>query len=406
MNIMIINHYAGSEEYGMEFRPYYLGYELVKMGHEVTVIASDCSHLRIMNPIITHSFEEEYINGVRYVFVKTPKYKKNNIKRFMNVITFVSKLKINSKILYKKYEPDVIIASSTYPYDMKAAMAIARHNIDTRVCFEIHDIWPMSLIELYKLSPKNPAMRHIQRAEIFAIENADTIISLLPHVNRHIEELGFHDTNYVYIPNGVVFKPELQLDPPHDIEDKINSLKENDKFILMYLGGFSKANALDDLIESAKYMDEKIHIVMIGDGPQKNEYEKLVLEQKIENITILPPVSKTQVNKTLQLADILYIGAKKTKLYKYGVGMNKIFDYMLSKRPIIYGIESSNDIVSEANCGITIKAESPTEIAYAAKELSEFDKEILYDMGENGYQYVFKNHDYEKLAKRYAIVIE
>ena len=50
MNILYINHYAGSPEMGMEFRTYYLASEWVKMGHNVTIIAGDYSHLRRKNP--------------------------------------------------------------------------------------------------------------------------------------------------------------------------------------------------------------------------------------------------------------------------------------------------------------------------------------------------------------------
>lgn len=46
MNIILINHYAGSNIHGMEFRPYYLAREWVKMGHNVTIIAASFSHLR------------------------------------------------------------------------------------------------------------------------------------------------------------------------------------------------------------------------------------------------------------------------------------------------------------------------------------------------------------------------
>ena len=40
MNILYINHYAGSPRMGMEFRPYYFAREWVKMGHDVTMIAN------------------------------------------------------------------------------------------------------------------------------------------------------------------------------------------------------------------------------------------------------------------------------------------------------------------------------------------------------------------------------
>ena len=49
MKILLINHYAGSIYHGMEFRPYYLSKEWVKMGHEVVIVAASFSHLRQKN---------------------------------------------------------------------------------------------------------------------------------------------------------------------------------------------------------------------------------------------------------------------------------------------------------------------------------------------------------------------
>ena len=65
MNIILINHYAGSNIHGMEFRPYYLAREWVKMGHNVTIIAASFSHLRQKSgySVIT----EEFIDGIRYI---------------------------------------------------------------------------------------------------------------------------------------------------------------------------------------------------------------------------------------------------------------------------------------------------------------------------------------------------
>ena len=83
MNILIINHYAGSDKYGMEFRPFYFGRELVKQGHAVTVIAAGYSHLRRKNPDVCADFTEEWIEGIRYVWMKTPAYRKNDLRRLL-----------------------------------------------------------------------------------------------------------------------------------------------------------------------------------------------------------------------------------------------------------------------------------------------------------------------------------
>ena len=58
MNILLINHYAGSLEYGMEYRPYYLAREWVKLGHNVTIVGANFSHLRIKQPQAGEESEE------------------------------------------------------------------------------------------------------------------------------------------------------------------------------------------------------------------------------------------------------------------------------------------------------------------------------------------------------------
>ncbi|MBO4717953.1 MAG: glycosyltransferase WbuB, partial [Spirochaetales bacterium] len=71
MNIIYIEHYAGSPDMGMEFRPYYLSLEWLKRGHKVTIIAGDYSHLRKKNPEVKEDFQREYIDGIEYVWLRT-----------------------------------------------------------------------------------------------------------------------------------------------------------------------------------------------------------------------------------------------------------------------------------------------------------------------------------------------
>ena len=232
------------------------------------------------------------------------------------------------------------------------------------------------------------------------------MISILPHVDRHIRELGFEGVRYVHVPNGIVV-PEGEIPPaPEEIAVPVAGLRERGKFLLMYLGGFALANALDDLLDSAKELPEQIELVLIGGGPLKAEYERRVAEEGLSNVSILPAVRKTEVPAVLALADALYIGAKRSPLYRYGVGMNKIFDYMLAKKPILYGIESSNDPVAEAGCGITIPPEDAHAIAAGAAQLAALPEEERARMGENGFSYVLEHHDYRALAKRFAAAFE
>ena len=102
MNILLINHYAGSPEMGMEFRPYYFAREWVKAGHRVDIIAADYSHLRRVNPEVDHDFQEDIIDGIHYHWIKTRTYEGNGAKRAITMAQFVSKLWLNTGRIIKE----------------------------------------------------------------------------------------------------------------------------------------------------------------------------------------------------------------------------------------------------------------------------------------------------------------
>ena len=61
MNILLINHYAGTPALGMEYRPYYLAREWVSAGHRVQIVAAAYSHVRTHQPavmMVTHDVDE------------------------------------------------------------------------------------------------------------------------------------------------------------------------------------------------------------------------------------------------------------------------------------------------------------------------------------------------------------
>ena len=146
MKIIVINHYAGSPTLGMEYRPYYLAKQWVNLGHDVTIIASTNSHIRQNKVHVKYDFDEEMVDGVRYVWVKTPMYKGNGAKRVYNMLSFVTKLWMNALRISKLYNPDIVIASSTYTFDNYAALKIAKIS-GAKYFYEVHDLWPLSLIE-------------------------------------------------------------------------------------------------------------------------------------------------------------------------------------------------------------------------------------------------------------------
>src|SRR5262245_45247471 len=175
MNILLINHYAGVGE--MEHRPRYLAREWIREGHRVTIVAASFSHLRQRNPLVRRGILREEIDGIDYVWVKTPRYDDNGVGRAVNIVTFVGRLLCQAQMLAKQLRPDVVIASSTHPLDIYPAWLIARRE-RARLVYEVHDLWPLTPIELGGISPRHPFVLLMGAAEKFAYRRAERVVSI------------------------------------------------------------------------------------------------------------------------------------------------------------------------------------------------------------------------------------
>jgi len=177
MNILLINHYAGSTRHGMEFRPFYLAREWVRAGHRVQIVAASFSHIRARQPEFDGAALDEQIEGIDYRWLRTPAYTGNGAGRVKNMLAFMAALWRDGPRLAREFRPDVVIASSTYPMDIWPARRIAKLS-QARLVYEVHDLWPLSPMELGGLSRWHPFIVWVQLAEDYAYRHADKVVSI------------------------------------------------------------------------------------------------------------------------------------------------------------------------------------------------------------------------------------
>jgi glycosyltransferase involved in cell wall biosynthesis len=404
MNILLINHYAGSPEYGMEYRPYYLSREWVRSGHNVMVVAASESHLRQQTPLMEGQVNHENIDGINYCWVKANRYSGNGISRVLNMLLFSWKLFFLRKKILSGFKPDVVIASSPQPFILSGSRKIARQ-YQAQLFFEVRDLWPLSLIELVGVNASHPFIRLMQLYEDRAYRYANRVVSLLPAAKEYMQQRGMDEHKFVYIPNGV----DISTGPTADdvetyVFKEVEELREKYKYLVGFAGTHGPANALQYLVEAAELLkDENIGVVLLGQGIEKPKLMTLAKEKNLDNVIFLDPVKKQFVSSFHAAMDALYIGLQRHSLFRFGVSPNKLFEYMLSAKPIIYAVESGNDPVSDANCGISCQAENAESVASAIRKLRQMDAK---ELGKNGYNYVIKNHNYACLAKSYIKAIE
>ncbi|TDM09573.1 MAG: hypothetical protein C4K60_10060 [Ideonella sp. MAG2] len=199
MNILYLNHYAGSPRHGMEYRPYYLAREWVRAGHRVRTLAADFSHVRSRQP---QQLGVELIDGIEYEWFASPPYQGNGLGRVKNIWAFQRALWAANARIVAEVAPQVVIASSTYPMDIWVARRLARM-AKAKLVFEVHDLWPLSPIELSGMSPHHPFALLCGWAEKTAYRDADVVVSMLPKVHDYMASRGLDLRKLHIVPNGI-----------------------------------------------------------------------------------------------------------------------------------------------------------------------------------------------------------
>ena len=404
MNILLINHYAGSLQYGMEYRPYYLAREWVRLGHQVTVVGASFSHLHIRQPRVHGKVTEENIDGIRFVWLKTPAYQGNGLRRAWNVAAFTRKLWRHRSAVLGPFVLDAVIASSPHPFPIFPARRIASE-AGAKLVFEVRDLWPLTLIELYGMSRWNPFIRWLQHAEDFAYRNSDLVVATLPAASSYMQSHGMAPEKFVHVSNGIDVSEwqDLSAPLPSEHAECLSSLREAGRFIVGYAGGHQPSNSLQTVIEAAELMrDTPVTFVLVGHGSEKDLLLRQAKKSELTNVVFLPSVPKTCVPALLDPMDVLYIGLRRQPIFRYGISPNKLFDYMMAAKPVIHAVETANDLVAEADCGISCPPEDPRAIVDAVTALmTKYSPEEQSAMGKRGRDYILQNHVYSVLAKKF-----
>ncbi|MFG1490221.1 glycosyltransferase family 4 protein, partial [Oceanospirillum sp. HFRX-1_2] len=335
--VWIIHQYASTPETGMGGRQFYLARELAKKGYKVYLIASASHHLLRKRPAMKGQFEIEPIDGFSMVWVNMPSYEEAHSKqRALNWFIFPWHIQKLAKNIPDK--PDAILCSSPSPISFLGAQRLAK-KFKSRLVFEVRDIWPLTLTEIGGFSVKHPFIRFMQWVEDKAYRDSDVVVSNLKNAVEHMVSRGMDRSKFHWIPNGFSLDEVNQKVP---LNQATAGQIPTDKFIVGYTGTLGVANSIDTLIDAAEKLKDYRDIVflLVGSGKEKEELKKSAANKGLDNVIFVDPIPKVEIQAMLNYFDACYIGLTKDPLFRFGVSPNKLFDYLYSGKPIIYGIDS------------------------------------------------------------------
>jgi glycosyltransferase involved in cell wall biosynthesis len=268
----------------------------------------------------------------------------------------------------------------------------------------VHDLWPLSPIELSGMSPHHPFIRLVQAAEDAAYRDADIVVSMLPKVADYMASRGLDLRKLHIVPNGISLHDWRAAPQPlrDDVAHALAAAREAGRMVVGYAGSMGLPNALDTLLDAAAALrGVALQFVLVGDGHEKARLARRVADERLDNVCLLPPIVKAQIPGFLSAIDMAYIGWQRMPIYRFGIAPNKLMDYMMAGVPVLHAVDAGNDPVAEGQCGLTVPPESPDAVAAGLRQLAALSADERRAMGRRGRDFVRAHHSYEVLARRF-----
>jgi glycosyltransferase involved in cell wall biosynthesis len=402
-NVWILNHYAVPPGTSGGTRHYSLAKSLHTCGWNAYILAASVEHLNGKQRLAAKEKSRlEVCDDVPFLWLNTPRYRGNGGGRMRNMLAYAVRAwnPANTKDLPR---PDAVIGSSVHPFAAVSGALLAKR-FRVPFVFEVRDLWPQTLIDLGRIKDHSLMARTMRGLERWLYRRADRVVTLLPRAVDYIAPLGVDVNKVVWIPNGVELTSFPDPGAPTDATGR--------PFVLMYFGSHGQANGLDNVLYAMKQLQEQpagqpVYLRMIGDGPAKPALQDLARRLDLHNVSYEPPVTKADIPRIAAQADAFVLTVlDKPKLYRYGISMNKLFDYLAGHRPVLMASLASNNPVQDAGAGLTVPPENPEALAAAIRQLVALPLSERVSMGGAGRRYVEHNNDFKILAGKLAATLD
>ena len=398
MKILLLTQYFPPEVAAGANRAFEHAKRWVQSGAEVTVVTCFPNYPtgNIPEKYKGLKYFEEEIDGVKVI--RTFTYATPNkgfFKRILAYFSFMFSSVIQSK--NKIGKQDLVIASSP-PYTVGISGMILGKIKKIPFVFEVRDLWPESIIQLGQVKNKL-LIKILEHIELMMYKNAALIVGISDPFVDFISSKGVEQEKIKIIKNGV----NLELFQPREINVELkNSLALNEKFIVSYFGTFGLSQGLETILKAAEILKDKsnIHLLLLGNGADRGKLLDLKNELKLDNVTILEPISKEELVDYYSISDLMLVPLRKLRLFNSALP-SKMFEIMAMGKPIIHTVDGeARKLLEKENVGKYVEAENYKELADTIIDVRN-DHEWQSEASKNGRRLVEEKFNRNDLANEY-----
>ncbi len=401
MNILIVTQHFPPER-GAVRRLAEFSRQFVREGMEVSVLTAIPNY---PDGIVPEKYRgkflyREEIDGIKiyrsYVLAASNRFPG---KRMIGFIIFMLTALINSFRIKGKFD---LILASTPPVTTPVIGWILSKLRRSRFIVEIRDLQPESSEEFGNLRPSF-FTKLLKKLMHSMYNRADHVVTATDGITNYLADLGIANGKVTTIKSGV--GNEFLNAGSNGVRTRFGW--EN-KFLVLYAGTLGWAHTLETVIEAARHLVDQPDILFVfaGEGQKRQALEGMVRDYGLKNVTFIGLQSLETIPYFLKASDVLVESLKEVPITK-GTFPCKLFEYMASGRPIIFGScggEAVNEL-EKAGGALWFPTDQPERLSEIIMQLKsgQIDGARL---GASYHKHVDVHHRREVWADRYVQIIK
>lgn len=374
----------------------------VRQGHQVTVLTSvpNFPEGRIFDGYRDAWRQVEDREGIRVVRVKT--YIAPNRGTLKRTLDFFSFLVSALAFSLLEARPDVVAATSPQPLAGYAGWLASLWHRRPFV-LELSDLWPASM-DGVGLGVPRWIYRTLEAAELFLYARAQAIAPQTEAFAADLAGRGVRRAKMTVVANGVELEQYAPREPDRALGARLGLA--TDEFVAGYFGTLGLAHGLRGVLDAAELLrGERIRMVLMGPGAEREELIAEAARRRLGNVTILPACAKEEMPAYWSLLDAALVHLKNEPVFETVVP-SKIYEAMAMGLPVLLAAPpgEASRLIERHGAGEAVASGDPARLAGLLAEWAR-DRDRVRRMGERGRQ-AAPLYSRERQARRMADVLE
>ncbi|PQJ15251.1 glycosyltransferase family 4 protein [Aureicoccus marinus] len=393
MKILYIHQYFNTPREPGGTRSYWIAQEMIKRGHEVTMITSRYPQKEFKRV--------EEVDGISVIYLRVNYSNKMGI--FKRLVSFTRFMLASTKEAFAQKNTDVVFATST-PLTIGIPAYLLKKFKRIPYIFEVRDLWPEVPIQMGAI--KNKLIIGLTRQlERTIYNNAKHIVALSPGMEEGVIQAGIKKEKVSMVPNMAKIDQFYSRPINQEILSRFNL--DQEKFRIIYFGALGQANAIDYIVDVADLLksNSDIEFVFIGRGAMQNYLESEIQNRGLVNVKYLGAFKMDITSELVNASQVSLVTFSDIPILKTN-SPNKLFDSLSAGKPIIVNSAGwTKAMVEQYDCGFFVDPKDPKDCATKITDIYR-EEAKLGMMGENSRNLATSQYDKGILCRELVDIVE